>query len=174
MAKLRRFRAYRRIERPYTRISRSKKKNYIRISPPRKVVRYDMGNTKRKFEYAVDLKPKADVQIRQEAMESARQTSVRHLEGQLGKTGFYFKIRKYPHHILRENPLASGAGADRVSTGMKQSFGKPIGSAIQITIGEKFMTVKVDKENILVAKTALQKASKKLPCSTSIVIEEIK
>jgi len=79
MPKMRRSRAYIRIERPYTRISKFRKKSYIRITPSRKITRFNMGyETKRK--YSLDLISKASVQIRQEAIESARMTSLRWLE----------------------------------------------------------------------------------------------
>ena len=168
MPKLRRSRAYRRIERPYTRISKFKKKSFIRISPPRKITRFQMGEGTHK--YSLDLISKANIQIRQEAIESARQTSLRWLEKNLPKSGFFFRIRKYPHHILRENPLAAGAGADRVSTGMKQSFGKPIGVALQLKEGEKLFTVSVDESGVDDARKALKRATKKMPCSFTINI----
>ena len=161
MPKLRRSRAYRRIERPYTRISKFKKKSFIRMRPPRKITRFQMGEGK--YDYELDMISKASVQIRQEAIESARQTTLRWLEKNLAKAGFYFRIRKYPHHILRENPLASGAGADRVSTGMKQSFGKPIGVALQLKEGQKLFTVFVNEEGINDARKALKRATKKMP-----------
>ena len=167
MAKLRRSRAYRRIERPYTRISKFKKKSFVNMSPPRKITRFNMGE-RSNYGYALDLIPKTSIQIRQEAIESARQTSLRWLEKSMPKGGFFFKIRKYPYHILRENPLAAGAGADRVSTGMKQSFGKPIGVALQLREGERLFTVEVNEESLPVARKALKRATKKFPCSFTI------
>ena len=167
MPKLRRSRAYRRVERPYTRISKFKKKSFVNMSPPRKIVRFNMG-TPKSYEYTLDLISKRSIQIRQEAIESARQTSLRWLERNMPKGGFFFKIRKYPYHILRENPLAAGAGADRVSTGMKQSFGKPIGVALQLKEGERFFTVELNGRNVEIGRKALQRATKKFPCSFSI------
>lgn len=172
MPKMRRSRAYRRIERPYTRISKFKKKSFIRVSPARKITKFEMGSGE--YSYTLDLIPKVSIQFRQEAVESARMTSLRWLEKNLAKTGFYFQIRKYPHHILRENPLASGAGADRVSTGMKQSFGKPIGSAVQIKKGQRLFTISVDENDIPDARKALQRASKKLPCGFFIIVNKKK
>lgn len=172
MAKLRRFRAYRPLERPYTRVSKFKKKSFIRMTPQRKVTRFDMGDTAKQFGYTLDLVPKDSLQIRQEAMESARQTSVRLLEKKLAKSGFHFKIRKYPYHILREKSLALGAGADRVSTGMQKPFGKPTGLAVQLKAGDRFFTVQVDEPALETAKIALKKASKKMPCSFSIVVSK--
>lgn len=165
MAKLRKFCAYRRLERPYTRTSKYRKKSFIRVRPHSKIVKYNMGDTKRQFESFVDLLSKSDIQIRHNSIESARLACNRFLEKNLGKTGFYFEIRAFPHHILRENPLASGAGADRMSTGMKKSFGKPVGSAFQARIGSPLFTIGVQKKHLKVARQALKRASKKLPCS---------
>ena len=115
------------------------------------------------------LKSKDSLQIRHNAIESARLSANRLLEKNLGKQGFCLRIRIYPHHILRENPLASGAGADRMSTGMKKSFGKPIGIAAQVHKGQVLFEASVDKEHFETAKMALKRASYKLPCSCMIV-----
>jgi len=170
MAKLRKAVAYRTLERPYTRISKFRKKSYIRVKPHIKIARFDIGDAKKAFEYSVDLISQAGIQVRQEAIESARQTSVRLMEKKLGKMPFHLKIRIYPYHILRENPLAAGAGADRMSTGMAHSFGKPIGVAAQIKKGQKVFTISVDRQFVDVAKQALKRASKKMPCSFTIRI----
>ncbi len=164
---MRRSRAYRRIERPYTRVSKFKSKSFIRMTPTRKITRLDMGE-RGSYEYSLDLIPRSSIQIRQEAIESARQTSLKWLETNLSKGGFFFKIRRYPYHILRENPLAAGAGADRVSTGMQKAFGKPIGVALQIREGERLFTVSVNEDDIPTARKALKRAAKKLPCGFRI------
>ncbi len=62
------------------------------------------------------------------------------------KTDYKFKIKVYPHHHIRENPLASGAGADRMSTGMKKSFGKVIGLAARVKEGQEVMEVHTKPE----------------------------
>jgi len=174
MARIRKFVAYRRLERPYTRISKFKKKSFIRITPNIAVVRFDNGNTKKKFQYTLSLNSKSDLQIRDNALESARVTSTRLLESNLGPTGFHMRIKVYPFHVLRENPLASGAGADRFSTGMQKSFGKPIGNAARIKKGQTVFEVSVDKAHLDLAKMALGRATKKLPCSYAIKINENK
>ncbi|MBT7902982.1 50S ribosomal protein L16 [Candidatus Woesearchaeota archaeon] len=173
MARLRKFAAYKRLERPYTRVSKYRAKSYVRARPNCKVVLYDMGNVKVEFPCSIILKSKADIQIRDNALEAARQTSNRHLVKKLGKSEFSIKIRVFPHHILRENPLASGAGADRMSTGMKCSFGKSIGVAARLKKGQPIMQVNVPKKGIAFARTALRRASSKMPCPCSIeVIKE--
>jgi|TARA_B100001971_G_C18189062_1_gene537466 large subunit ribosomal protein L10e len=173
MARIRRFSAYRKLERPYTRISKFKKKSFIKASPHKRIVKFVSGNTKKTYPVYFHLHSKRDLQIRDNALESARMTANRTLERELGQKGYFFQVRKYPHHVLRENPLASGAGADRFSTGMQKAFGKPIGNAIRVKKGDVLFTAGVPKSKIAVAKLALSKAGKKLPCSTQL-IQEIK
>ena len=127
MAKTRKGVSYRRIDRPYTRKSKYRKLSYVRASPNSKIVKYNMGDLSREFPVQVDLNVRESLQLRHNALESARLTSNRTLEKTLGKKGFYLHLRVYPHHILRENPLASGAGADRMSTGMKMEENKRSG-----------------------------------------------
>ncbi|MFW6231006.1 MAG: 50S ribosomal protein L16, partial [Nanoarchaeota archaeon] len=86
--------------------------------------------------------------------------------------GFHLKVRAYPHHFLRENPLASGAGADRMSTGMKKAFGKIVGMAAQLDKGQIIFTAYVNEPQLKRAKEALLKAAKKLPCSCGLKVEQ--
>jgi large subunit ribosomal protein L10e len=168
MAKKRKFAAYRRVERPYTRFSKYKKMSYVRARPVNRVVRYNLGALTKSFDYSVDLVSKSALQIRDMALESARLSSNRLLEGTVGKGSYRMMLYPYPHHVLRENPLAAGAGADRMSTGMKKSFGKAIGVAAQVKKGQKIITIQVNKEHLDTARRAAKKASYKLPCSCLI------
>ena len=174
MARIRKFVAYRNLKRPYTRTSKFKAKSYIRMTPNVKVVRFDGGDSNRKFEYTLELLSKADLNIRDNALESARQTSNRLLESFLGLNGFHLKVKVYPYHVLREHSLAAGAGADRFSSGMAHPFGKPIGVAARVKKGQAIFEVRVDKQNLGVAKQALERASKKLPCSCMIQVAQKK
>ena len=174
MARLRKFVAYRRLERPYTRTSKFKAKSYIRMTPSVKVVRFETGDANKVFKYTLNLLSKSELQIRDNALESARQTSNKLLETHLGLNGFHLKVKVYPHHVLREHALASGAGADRFSSGMAHSFGKPVGIAARIKKGQVLFQISVDKQNLDIAKQALERASKKLPCSCTIQVIERK
>ena len=170
MAKVRKFVSYRRLERAYTRKSKYRDKSFIRASPVCKVIRFNMGDKAhtRQFGYKLTLNTKSALQIRDISLESARLTCNRKLENTLGKEAYRFNIRVYPHHYLRQNALASGAGADRLSTGMKHAFGKVIGRAAQISKGQTVFEVFCDTPNLAVAREALGKAAKKLPCALSI------
>ena len=169
MAKLRKGCAYRRLERPYTRKSKYRKKSYVRASPVSKVVRYHMGNLKKAFDTKFELVAKDSLQLRHNCLEAARLTSNRTLEKAVSKSGFRLILRPFPHHVLRENPLAAGAGADRMSTGMKKAFGKPIGIAAQVKKGQVVFTAEVDKVNMELARRALKKASYKLAGNYTVV-----
>ena len=172
MAKLIRAVAWRKLERPYTRKSKFRKKSFVRAVPHNKIVKYETGNLKKKFPITVQLRAKQDIQIRHNAIESARLTSNRYLEKKLGKIGYRFKVCIFPHHILRNNPLASGAGADRMSTGMKLSFGKSVGLAARVKEGQILFQASVDKSNKDVAKIAIDRAKYKVPCSTTLELIE--
>ncbi|MFT7616215.1 MAG: large subunit ribosomal protein L10e [Candidatus Woesearchaeota archaeon] len=172
MAKVRKFVAYRRLERPYTRKSKYREKSFIRGSPQNKITRYNMGDSKKDFEFTLSLRTRTPLQIRDKAIESMRLIINRHSEKFLGLNNYYIWIKIFPHHHLRENALASGAGADRLSTGMKFSFGKVIGVAAQLVAGKEIVQMRCSKENFDRVKLILQKASTKLPCKTFITVQQ--
>lgn len=170
MAKLRKFCSYRNIKRPYTRVSKYKKKAYIRMTPNPKVVRFATGASSKKFEYTLTLNSRAELNIRDNALESARQVSNRLLETTIGPSFYKLNLKVYPFHVMRENPLAQGAGADRFSTGMSHAFGKPIGIAARVRKGQTIFQVDIDQKNLDLAKEALVRAATKLPCACTIDI----
>ena len=161
--------AYRHLERPYTRKSRVKSKGYIKTVPHTKIVKFQMGNLQKKFSYKLALVSKENVQVRDNAIEAARMTINRILEAKLGKNNYFFRIRVYPHHILREHKMLTGAGADRLQSGMKLSFGRPVGIAAQLKEGDEIFEIGVEKNGIEIAKTAFNSIRSKLPCTTAIV-----
>ena len=131
-----------------------------------------MGNFVKKFQCKLELVSNADIQLRHNSIESARKSANKLLETKCG-TDYCFKIRMFPHHVLRENPLASGAGADRMSTGMTMSFGKPIGIAAQVKKGKAIMEMQVDEKNLATAKEAMKRAQYKLPMRCMIRITKV-
>jgi large subunit ribosomal protein L10e len=137
-------------------------------------VNFTIGDTNAIFPISVHLVAKTPLQIRDNAIEAARQSCNRLHESTVGKGNYFFQTRMYPHHILRENPLASGAGADRLSTGMARPFGKPIGVAAQIWAGKSVFTVRCGKQHVDTARLALKRASHKLPNQYQIVVEATK
>ena len=116
-----------------------------------------MGNTKGDYEYIIELITKDSMQIRHNALEAARVVAHKFLSKKLGEQKFFMKILKYPHQVYREKPIATGAGADRYSQGMRLAFGKPAGKAVITKPGMKLVEVRVNKENVEIAKEALKK-----------------
>jgi len=171
MARLRKFVCYRDYKRPYTRYSKYKKYSFVKARPANRISRYTSGK-QADYSTKLHLVTKKNINIRDNALEAARQVTVRKLDP-LGKQNFFLQMRVFPHHIMRENPLASGAGADRLSTGMAHSFGKPIGIAAILKKGQAIFTVWVDKEHIAVARNALKKAAHKLPTQCSVLVEDL-
>ncbi|MBI2507507.1 50S ribosomal protein L16 [Candidatus Woesearchaeota archaeon] len=174
MATLRKFKCYRNVTRAYTRKSKYKPKAYVKTFPNSRLVRFHMGDVHKQFSHRVDLVSKERVQVRDNALESARQVSNRRLEKALGRNGYYFSILVYPHHALRENKMLVGAGADRMQTGMQQAFGKVIGIAAQLRREQCVFTVHVNENGIEAAKDALKHANHRLPFRSSIKISEVK
>lgn len=171
MAKLRKWCAYRKVERPYTRWSKSRKKAFVKSRPGKKVIKFDMGDIKgghAQFPLHLTLVTKDTAQMRTNSIEASRITGLKRLERKLGRSGFYFRIRAVPHQMVRENPLAAGAGADRLSTGMKHSFGKIIGTSCQVHEGKIIYDLFMKKEDELFGRDTLKRMSKKLTIRTMV------
>ena len=165
-------RCYSGMQRPNTRQStKVPKKGYVKGVPGAKIRDFEMGK-KKKYSSSVFLVPDKDVQITHNALESARVTGSSYLEKSIGKGGsFFMKVRVFPHHVLRENALATGAGADRFQQGMRSSFGNPIGTAARVKKGQKIIEIRVSKSNIPIARKAARKCGHKLPAKCSILVE---
>jgi len=173
MATIRPGRCYHHItKKPWTRVSqRTPRRSYVKGVPVSKIHQFEMGDVKGKdaFPVVYSLVAGLEVQLRSNCMEAARTISAGFLQKNFGEKGFFVKILKYPHHVLRENPMATGAGADRFSQGMRRSWGNPIGQAARLQKGEKIMTIRVPAGKDDIAKEALDRAAKKLPGKCRVV-----
>ena len=147
---------------PYTR------KKFIRGGPEPKIRIFDLGNPKGGTDFPVQLSLRImeETQISHNALEAARVQVNRFLTEQLGRENYYYKICVFPHHIIRENKMMTGAGADRVQDGMRKAFGKPMGSAARVKKNQKILQVRVAPQNFKVAKEALKRGKPKFskPC----------
>ena len=139
------------------------RREYMGGVPASRVSQYEMGNLKEDFPVVLTLKVKNRVQI--------RHTSNKVLNGQIGVANYHMTVRAYPHVVLRENKLATGAGADRVSSGMRQGFGKTVGTAARLERNQAILTVRVPAEKAVIAKDALWRASMKFPSPCYIDVE---
>lgn len=154
---------------PFTRISKRKNRAYVKVVPPQKIVKFTMGDEKQanagKFPYRLVVYSKEDVQIRHNALEACRQYVNKQLDNSLAGQ-YVFKIVPFPHHIQRENKMLTGAGADRMQTGMQLSFGKSVGKAAIVKEGERiFYFALANPKAVAVARELVRKVKSKLPCT---------
>jgi len=148
------------------------RRKYMGGVPGSKIVLFDMGNLSKDFPVSLSLVAKEACQIRHNALEAARIFANRYLIKNVGRNNFHLKIKLYPHHVLRENKIASGAGADRVSSGMRHAFGKAVGTAARVKDGQGILSVDIEEQNFEDAKEALRRASYKLPTPCRVVIDK--
>ena len=149
---------------PYTRVSqRTPRRSYVKGVPASKIHQFETGSYKQDHPVKFYLVSGNDVQIRSNALESARQVITKYLTNKLGENNFFLKVLVYPHHVLRHNPMATGAGADRYSQGMRRSFGKPLSQAARVMKGQKIIYASAPQNSEPIVKEALDRAIKKLP-----------
>ncbi len=169
MVKIRKFSAYQNLERPYTRISKYSKKNFVRGGfPSIKITKFDMGTQQKEYDGKLLLTSTRSMNVRHNAIEAARMTANRVLEKALGKE-YHFRVKIYPFHVLRENPLAAGAGADRMSKGMQRSYGKAISAAARVKEGQALFELRLSKSQLKVGREALHRGASKFPCPCKVV-----
>jgi large subunit ribosomal protein L10e len=132
-----------------------------------------MGNTRGNFEVELSLVGLERCQIRHQALEAARIASNRELTKRAGRQNYHLRVRVKPYHYLRENKMISGAGADRVQDGMRKAWGKVIGSAARVRPNQPLITVRVNRQHLKAAMTALKKAAPKMPTPCKIRFDKI-
>lgn len=145
---------------------------FVKGFPPPKINKFTMGDTKAKFEYEARLIALEGAQIRHNALEAARVATNHELMEKL-TSNYCLRVQPYPHTILRENKMIFGAHADRLSDGMRGSFGKPIGTAARVKPDQTIITVNVNANGVEVAKRALKLGSTKLPIPCRIIVEKV-
>jgi len=86
-----------------------------------------------------------NVQVSDYSLESVRTNILKYLENEVKE--FLFIVRKYPHHVVREHALVYGAGADRISQGMRHSFGRPYTRAAQVFYKNIVLSIYYNKQD---------------------------
>ena len=151
---------------PYTR------KQYIKGKPQIKIAKFQGGKSG-DYDFRVELLINEKMQITHMAIESTRLAANKTLEKTTGETGYFSKLRIYPHVLLRENKMIAAAGADRLQEGMRRAFGKAVSLAARVKRGQCIMELQVKKEHLEAAKKALKGACVKLPGTPSIRVEPL-
>jgi large subunit ribosomal protein L10e len=146
------------------------RKEYMGGVPGLRISQFDIGDLRAKFPVSVHLVADEACQIRHIALEAARISANRYIAKKAGNA-YHLKLRLYPHNVLRENKIATGAGADRISEGMRAAFGAPTGTAARVQPGTRVFTIATTEDHVDDAKEALRKGGVKLPTPWHIEIE---
>jgi large subunit ribosomal protein L10e len=152
---------------PYTR------KEFIKGKPQPKIAKF-AGGAPGDYDYCVQLLINEKVQMTHNAIESARLAANKAVEKVAGETGYFSRVRIYPHVLLRENKMIATAGADRLQEGMRRAFGKAVSLAARVKAGQCVMEMNVKKEHLEVAKKSLRTSCVKLPGTPSINVIPLK
>ena len=138
------------------------RREYIAGKPQIKIARFSSGQSKENYyDYKLELLATERIQIRHNALESARLAANKTM-ARAGDTSFFSSLKVYPHVLLRENKMIATAGADRLQEGMRRAFGKATGLAARIQPNQVIYEAYVTSSNLALAKEAFKVASSKL------------
>jgi len=155
---------------PFTRKSKKRTKSYVKTVPNSKIVKFKMGDlvgyAAGEYPICIEVFTKEKIQIRDNSIEAVRQFFNRFLQTKIGKE-FYFEVKIYPHHILRENKMLTGAGADRMQTGMSRAFGRTMGRSALIKPDQTLFIIGVKNTRAEIeARKLIRSVKARLPCKT--------
>ena len=162
----------------YTRKSKITQKSYVKMVPPQKIVKFNMGDVKGfeqgKYKLVLSLNSGEPVQIRDMALEAVRQSLNKDLTV-LFQNAFFMRCNVYPHNILRNNRVFSGGSkGERIQTGMQLSFGTPEGRAATVKKDQPVFTVYFNgEEHIHKVREFFSKVGPKIPGHTIIGFQRV-
>ncbi|MEW5296744.1 MAG: hypothetical protein WDW38_007612 [Sanguina aurantia] len=149
------------------------KSRYCRGVPDPKIRIYDVGMKRAdvdQFPHCVHLASWEKENVSSEALEAARVAANKYMVKNAGKEAFHLRVRVHPFHVLRINKMLSCAGADRLQTGMRGAFGKPIGTCARVLIGQVLLSIRCKDSNAKTAQEALRRAKFKFPGRQKIIV----
>jgi large subunit ribosomal protein L10e len=164
--------------RPYQyKRSSNRRREFARGGAQSKIVRFWGGNKEapwKEWDLVVGLKVNSQIQISSNALEAIRITINGALQKKLGRQNFRLRIRPKPFQKIRENRMLAFAGADRVQSGMRNSFGRSTGVCARVRAGQIIVDVGTHIRNLPLIRDRLRVASMKIPSSCQIVIIKYK
>jgi len=149
------------------------KSRHCRGVPDPKIRIFDLGRKKARvdeFPLCVHLVSDEYEQLSSEALEAARICANKYMVKHCGKDAFHIRMRVHPFHVLRINKMLSCAGADRLQTGMRGAFGKPLGTVARVNIGQPIMSVRARDQHKAQVIEALRRAKFKYPGRQKIYV----
>ncbi|KKK41736.1 MAG: 50S ribosomal protein L10e [Candidatus Lokiarchaeum sp. GC14_75] len=154
--------------------SKNHRREYARGGAQSKIVRFWGGNKEtpwNEWELVVGLKVNRQIQISSNSLEAIRITINSGLQKTLGRQNFRLRIRPKPFQKFRENRMLAFAGADRVQSGMRNSFGRSTGVCARVRAGQIIVDVGIQLKNLAIVRDRLRIASMKIssPCQTVVL-----
>ncbi len=164
--------------RPYQyKRSANRRREYARGGAQSKIQRYWGGNKSvdwKDWELVVGLKVNNQIQISSNTLEAIRITINGALQKNLGRQNYRLRIRPKPFQKFRENRMLAFAGADRVQSGMRNSFGRSTGVCARVRAGQIVAEVGTNIRNLPLVRDRLRVASMKISSSCQIVVLKYK
>ncbi len=162
--------------RPYQhKRSSNHRREYARGGAQSKIVRFWGGNTTKSWtdwELVVGLKVNHQIQISSNSLEAIRISINGVLQRRLGRQNFRLRIRPKPFQKIRENRMLAFAGADRIQSGMRNSFGRSSGVCARVRAGQVIVDLGASIKDLPLVRDRLRIASMKVSSSCQIVILE--
>ncbi len=164
--------------RPYQhKRSANHRREYARGGAQSKIVRFWGGNKDipwEDWELVVGLKVSRQIQISSNALEAIRITINSSLQNKIGRSYFRLRIRPKPFQKIRENRMLAFAGADRVQSGMRNSFGRSTGVCARVRAGAIICDVGTSLKDLPVVRDRLRIAAMKISCNCTTVVLKYK
>ena len=145
------------------------RKEFIKGNPQIRIAKFQ-GGKRASYDYCIQLLTNEKVQMRHMAIESARLAANKTLEQTTGETGYFSRLRIYPHVLLRENKMVATAGADRISEGMRRAWGKATSLGARVKHGQCIMEFYVNAPHLEKAKNAIKSSGVKLPGKVTVKV----
>jgi len=160
--------------RPYQhKRSANHRREYARGGAQSKIARFWGGDKTRDWadwELVIGLKVIRQIQISSNALEAVRITINSPLQRLLGRTNYRFRVRPKPFQKYRENRMLAFAGADRVQSGMRNSFGRSTGVCARVKAGAIILDVGCNLKDLPIVRERLRIASMKISCKSQAVV----
>jgi large subunit ribosomal protein L10e len=164
--------------RPYQyKRSANRRREYARGGAQSKIQRYWGGNKDipwEQWDLVIGLKVNSQIQISSNALEAIRITINGVLQRKLGRLNYRLRIRSKPFQKYRENRMLAFAGADRVQSGMRNSFGRSTGVCARVKAGQIIADVATSIKNLSLVRERMKVASMKIPSSCQVVLLKYK
>lgn len=147
------------------------RKKYVHGAPSPKISIFEMGDSKAEYNTEIALQAAEFGSLSDRSLEALRVHVNRALGVKLSK--YHYRINLYPHSIERRKKWLAFAGADRVSSGMRRAYGKPLGRAAKVKKNQTIAVVRVDKSDADYVKKILKSVIPKLAVPCRIEIKDI-